>query len=218
MRSTMKSTAVGSTPIPVKVLSRRANASGSVGPSAHSRFNTSPSLLKTVTPSWRRVRQLTVQCSSTTPSTDSRTVAEVKEALRRELDGPRSRAVINEILLKLEWKNPTPAPTKSEVLTGGWKFAYYGGIAPGLASSPTRPLALALYAGGFSPGAFGLAVADLLPKNVVETQDFTLCIAGIDPFVSTASINVKTLGRYLLRSSCSDVPASGLRSQLDTPA
>mmetsp|Transcript_7607 Transcript_7607/g.18248 ORF Transcript_7607/g.18248 Transcript_7607/m.18248 type:complete len:425 (-) Transcript_7607:59-1333(-) len=225
MRSTMKSTAVGSTPIPVKVLSRRANASGSVGPSAHSRFNTSPSLLKTVTPSWRRVRQLTVQCSSTTPSTDSRTVAEVKEALRRELDGPRSRAVINEILLKLEWKNPTPAPTKSEVLTGGWKFAYYGGIAPGLASSPTRPLALALYAGGFSPGAFGLAVslpvvvdfdvlclrplpfqpnltlasqvADLLPKNVVETQDFTLCIAGIDPFVSTASINVKTLGRTI---------------------
>ena len=103
-----------------------------------------------------------VRCLAQTAPAPSSTCEDLKSQLKTELEGAQSRPIINELLLQLEAKNPTPAPTDSPLLTGSWKFAYNGSIAPGLVPSPTRPLALAMYAGGFSPGNFGLAVRPLL--------------------------------------------------------
>jgi len=120
---------------------------------------------------------------------------DVKEQLKIELASGKNRAVINELLLSLEASNPTAAPTRSPLITGDWEFAYNAGVAPGPVPSPTRPLALAMYAGGFSPGTFGLSVAEMLPKEVLTTEDFKLSIAGMGPYISTASISVKLFGR-----------------------
>ena len=61
------------------------------------------------------------------------------------------RDEVSELLVKMEAKNPTEEPATSALLTGVWDVAYQG-YAPGPLPSPTRPLALALYAGGFTPG------------------------------------------------------------------
>ena len=84
---------------------------------------------------------------------------DAKVALMAELDGAQSRTVLAELVLDLEAQNPTESPTSSELLAGQWKFAYSGGVAPGLVPSPTRPIALAMYAGGFTPGTLGLSVS-----------------------------------------------------------
>lgn len=137
---------------------------------------------------------------------------DAKDQLKLEIASGKNRTVINELLLQLEGANPTPTPTRSELLTGDWQFAYNAGVAPGPVPSPTRPLALAMYAGGFSPGTFGLAVADMLPKELVTTEDFKLNISGIGPYVSTASIRVKLLGRsFAVKVNCDLTPESDLR-------
>ena len=61
------------------------------------------------------------------------------------------RDEVSELLVKMEAKNPTSEPATSALLNGVWDVAYQG-YAPGPLPSPTRPLALALYAGGFTPG------------------------------------------------------------------
>ena len=61
------------------------------------------------------------------------------------------RDEVSELLVKMESKNPTAEPATSALLNGVWDVAYQG-YAPGPLPSPTRPLALALYAGGFTPG------------------------------------------------------------------
>lgn len=94
---------------------------------------------------------------------------DVKEQLKIELASGKNRAVINELLLSLEASNPTAAPTRSPLITGDWEFAYNAGVAPGPVPSPTRPLALAMYAGGFSPGTFGLSVS-ALPTQPARPQ------------------------------------------------
>lgn len=84
---------------------------------------------------------------------------DAKAALLAELDGAQDRKVLAEAVLALEACNPTREPTKSELIKGRWRFAYNAGIAPGPVPSPTRPLALGMYAGGFTPGAIALAVS-----------------------------------------------------------
>jgi len=71
------------------------------------------------------------------------------------------RVDVSELLPKLEALNPTPSPTTSEDLNGTWQFLYTGGITPGFVPSPTRPIALLMYAGGFTIGQFGLEVRPL---------------------------------------------------------
>lgn len=129
------------------------------------------------------------------PKTAMKMEMDLKSALKTKIEGGASRAVITDLLLALEAENPTAAPTKSDLLKGSWKFAYNGGIAPGPVPSPTRPIALAMYAGGFSPGAFGLAIASMLPEDLIKTSDFKLCIEGEGPYTSTASIYIEALGR-----------------------
>ena len=60
-----------------------------------------------------------------------------KEALKAEvadgLAGARpDKAVVGEILLALEARNPTPSPATSELLNGKWKVLYATGASPGL--------------------------------------------------------------------------------------
>ena len=55
---------------------------------------------------------------------------------------------MNELLYKLERTNPTEEAAASPLLNGVWELVYNGGYSDGLLASPTRQLALFLYAGG----------------------------------------------------------------------
>lgn len=60
------------------------------------------------------------------------------------------RAMINEVLLKLEALNPTIEPARSPLLNGEWELRYSGGYSSeGALRSPTRQVALFLYSGGY---------------------------------------------------------------------
>jgi len=102
------------------------------------------------------------------------------------------RASVLELLAKLEPSNPTEAPATSPLLNGVWD-AVYTGHAPGPLASPTRPLALFLYAGGYTPGEAGLAIAESLPDQLVTAGDLTVTIAREQPRVE-ASSSVALLG------------------------
>jgi len=152
-----------------------------------------------------------VSCSAITDAITGAT-DELKSQLKAQLDGAQSRAVISELLLQLEAKNPTKSPTDSTLITGNWRFGYNGGVAPGLVPSPTRPIALAMYAGGFSPGTLGLTLASMLPDDLIKTEDFTLAISGMGPYTSTASVKVKALGRqFTAKVKCELIAESGVR-------
>jgi len=73
-----------------------------------------------------------------------------QEVLKPE--GKPTRGRVDEMILRLEQMNPTTEPAYSELIDGGWLVEYSGTYAPGVFSSPTRELALLLYAGGFSLG------------------------------------------------------------------
>lgn len=96
-----------------------------------------------------------------------------------------TRSKINEALLKLETVNPTKDPTTSPLLNGVWSLRYVGGYSSeGALPSPTRQLALFLYSGGYSPGFFGLNIAQSLPSALVETEDFLITITRDQPRIS----------------------------------
>jgi hypothetical protein len=106
------------------------------------------------TSAYFRVLKSTRRCVAVCASRD-----EAKAALVAELEGSQTRDILMELVLALEAENPTESPTTSDLLAGQWKFFYSGSVAPGIVPSPTRPLALAMYAGGFTPGSLGLAVS-----------------------------------------------------------
>ena len=91
-----------------------------------------------------------------------------------------TRSKINEALLKLESMNPTAQPTSSPLLNGVWKLRYAGGYSDEWTlPSPTRDIALLLYAGGYGPGLFALTLASKLPKTLVDTGDLVICKSTI---------------------------------------
>jgi len=105
-----------------------------------------------------------------------------------------TRSKINEALLKLESMNPTPQPTQSPLLNGVWKLRYAGGYSDEWTlPSPTRDIALFLYAGGYGPGLFALTLASKLPKTLVDTGDLVISISRANPRVE-AKIDVKLFG------------------------
>jgi hypothetical protein len=105
-------------------------------------------------------------------------------------DGSK-RVLVNELLLKLERSNPTVSPALSPLLNGEWELVYSGGFADGLVQSPTRQIALFLYAGGYAPANFGLTLARLLPDSLLEVTRTKLTIARSQPRVSsTAEVKV----------------------------
>ena len=86
------------------------------------------------------------------------------------------RDEVSELLVKMESKNPTAEPATSALLNGVWDVAYQG-YAPGPLPSPTRPLALALYAGGFTPGVAGLSAARMLPDALADVGSLEIAIS-----------------------------------------
>lgn len=91
------------------------------------------------------------------------------------------RIIVNELLLKVERANPTEAPATSPLLNGVWELVYTGGYSDGLLASPTRQLALFLYAGGYTPGNFGLQLARLLPASLIDIGDISVSISREQP-------------------------------------
>merc|ERR1712238_266628 len=62
--------------------------------------------------------------------------------LTGEIPDERTRASINEVLLKMEASNPTPKPAQSLLMNGIWSLRYAGMYdGKGALSSPTRQLA-----------------------------------------------------------------------------
>ena len=102
------------------------------------------------------------------------------------------RDEVSELLVKMEAKNPTEEPATSALLNGVWDVAYQG-YAPGPLPSPTRPLALALYAGGFTPGVAGLTAARMLPDALADVGSLEIAITRDQPRV-TASTSVSLAG------------------------
>ena len=106
------------------------------------------------------------------------------------------RDEVSELLVKMESKNPTAEPATSALLNGVWDVAYQG-YAPGPLPSPTRPLALALYAGGFTPGV-RRSVLGLLCRldGVASTASRPIVVASdrcrVDGVASTAPRGVVT--------------------------
>lgn len=78
------------------------------------------------------------------------------EGLAEEVQRPEGKATrgrLDEVIFQLERYSPTQDPVYSELVDGEWVVKYSGSYAPGALSSPTRELALFLYAGGYSLGS-----------------------------------------------------------------
>ncbi|KAK3289084.1 hypothetical protein CYMTET_3468 [Cymbomonas tetramitiformis] len=97
------------------------------------------------------------------------------------------RLLVNEMLLSVESENPTPSPAYSPLLEGTWEVVYSGTVSPGLVPSPTREIALAMYAGGFSPGTFAYQVANRLPAELIKTSPLSLTILPDQPRIEITS-------------------------------
>jgi hypothetical protein len=68
------------------------------------------------------------------------------------------RLLVSEQLTTLEAACAIDEPAFSPLLDGEWEVVYSGGVSPGPVLSPTREIALLMYAGGFTPGSFFLSV------------------------------------------------------------
>jgi hypothetical protein len=105
------------------------------------------------------------------------------------------RAIINEVILKLEALNPTLDPARSPLINGVWDLRYAAGYSSDWAlPSPTRQVALFLYSGGYSPGLFGLRLAkQLLPSGLVDIDGLEISISREQPRVQ-ATVQIKAFG------------------------
>jgi hypothetical protein len=118
-----------------------------------------------------------------------------KEAVLSALDAGSETAVRGELataLPALEASNPTPDPALSDLLTGKWMVKYTGSVAKGPVDSPTREIALMMYAAGFSPGSAALSVANRLPDNLVQVKALSLDISRL-PGESRATLGLRVL-------------------------
>lgn len=118
-----------------------------------------------------------------------------KEALKAETSagvaGPRpDKAVMGEILLALEARNPTPSPATSPLLNGKWKVLYATGASPGLK-------ALTLLLKGAKQAPKSPSGADL-----VDVQDSYVTIKADQPRVeSSTSLRVLSIENTATLSS-----------------
>ena len=137
---------------------------------------------------------LTVASEDFVPSETENTVTKLLDLVPSvvgEVSESR-RAIINEVILKLEALNPTKQPAKSSLVNGVWELRYAAGYTSDWAiSSPTRQLALFLYSGGYSPGLFALSLANNIPSNIVSIQDLGISINREQPRVQ-ATVDIKS--------------------------
>jgi hypothetical protein len=84
---------------------------------------------------------MTVESEDFTPNPAESLVTNVLDLIPSTIGevSESKRAIINEILLKLEALNPTKEPTRSPLLNGVWELRYAAGYtAEGALPSPTR--------------------------------------------------------------------------------
>lgn len=139
---------------------------------------------------------------SATPDSEAETDAEAspaaasgpKEELVETITGSLAetlsaskRVIVNELLLKVESSNPTEGPTTSSLFNGAWELVYTGGYSEGLLQSPTRQIALFLYAGGYTPGQFGLNLIRMFPDDLVSISDVDITISRDQPRAESKS-------------------------------
>lgn len=128
------------------------------------------------------------------------------DALKDELfslllePGPLSGAFsrqdeVNEVVLALSAVSPTPKPTGSNLLNGCWEVRYAGAPGSGLFDSPTRPLALALYMGGFSPGVLMQGLDKLPFQSSLDQTTVTITSPEAGQPRVTAEATVSALGQ-----------------------
>merc|ERR1719310_2562812 len=113
----------------------------------------------------------------------------VLEALDAGSDGAVRGALATALPL-LEASNPTSDPARSDLLTGKWKIKYTGAVAKGPVDSPTREIALVMYAAGFGPGAGALSIANRLPDDLVQVNTLSLDLL---PGESRAKLGLRLL-------------------------
>mmetsp|Transcript_11661 Transcript_11661/g.35383 ORF Transcript_11661/g.35383 Transcript_11661/m.35383 type:complete len:242 (-) Transcript_11661:154-879(-) len=103
-----------------------------------------------------------------------------------------NRPEILEVLLKLEPQNPTEEPAYSDKLVGSWELRYDAGFQAGLVDSPTRELALFVYAGGYAPSLL-LDILKKLPgplQNVLGVDAVKIDIGDDLGVTATTSLNL----------------------------
>lgn len=121
------------------------------------------------------------------------------------------RSSVLELLTKLEPTNPTEAPATSPLLNGVWDVVY-SGYAPGPLKSPTRPLALFLYAGGYTPGVASLNTLRMFPDSLVDVGGLELTIQRDQPRVEAKStVAVTGFGSQQLVVATDLEPETGIR-------
>jgi hypothetical protein len=103
-----------------------------------------------------------------------------------------TRAALATALPQLEASNPTKEPALSPMIVGKWNIRYTGAVAMGPVDSPTREIALMMYAAGFSPGVAALSLANRLPDNLVQVKAVGLEIPTL-PGESTATLGLSIL-------------------------
>jgi len=106
--------------------------------------------------------------------------------------GSAVRAALATTLPALEAANPTLEPALSGELAGKWTIKYSGQVAKGPVDSPTREIALVMYAAGFSYGSAALSLANRLPDNLVQVKTVALEITQL-PGESRATMGVRLL-------------------------
>ena len=86
------------------------------------------------------------------------------------------RTNVRKTVLEFLEKPTLIGPATSPLLNGVWEVVYNGGYGePNLLASPTRQAALFLYAGGYTPGSFGLQLARLLPNSFMQVGSECTC-------------------------------------------
>jgi len=100
-------------------------------------------------------------CANAAPALKDSLLSLVSNDLTLEPPLSTQKQEVDELILSLSALNPTPAPARSSLVNGVWEVAYTQTPGGGLFDSPTRPLALSLYATGFSPGVLAQGLAKL---------------------------------------------------------
>lgn len=144
--------------------------------------------------------------------------ADMKDSMLSKLSGERvpteaDRLLVSEMLTKVEATNPESEPAYSALLDGTWEVAYSGGVSPGPIPSPTREIALLMYAGGFTPASFFLSVGNRLPDSLLVLSKPSITISPSQPR-STATVSASAFGQtqtLVLKSDLEVESATRLR-------
>lgn len=127
-----------------------------------------------------------------------------------------TRTEMSETLLALEKENPTEQPAYSRLLNGVWELQFAGAPGPGLLDSPTREIALALYATGYSAGSL-LQLLSKLPSPLasslkLEGASITITAQEVGQPRSMTDVSLSVIGNaQQLKLRANLVALSGVR-------